>query len=175
MTTQPVPPRGVFDYMAGSRTYAPLPKPPTFNGECWKSFILRFELWGRQTGLSNEELAARFLLALTGKAAEFSLEIPSACLNNFEEMKLRFTQKFDRTLEPSTARALLHSAKQSSDEDLEDYADRIVKLVDVGYPATSSAERNKLSVEQFLKGCSDVRHIWCRCITQVLLGRLLLK
>ena len=81
-------------------------------------------------------------------------------MNNFEEMKLRFTQKFDRTLEPSTARALLHSAKQSSDEDLEDYADRIVKLVDVGYPATPSVERDKLSVEQFLKGCSDVRQAY---------------
>ena len=47
------------------------------------------------------------LLALTDNANDFALEIPEQTKQNYAELKQRFASKFDKPMEPSTARSIL--------------------------------------------------------------------
>ena len=106
-------------------------------------------------GMPKADKVGRFLLALTGKANDFALEIPEQTKQNYMELKQNFAAKFDKPMEPSTARSILQNLTQESSKDLETFADRLLKLVDFAYPMILPKEIEGLAVEQFLKGCSE--------------------
>ena len=62
--------------LVNTRGNAPLPKAPTFDGTGWKGFIHQFELWCSAYGFPEGDKVGRFLLALTGKANDFALQVP---------------------------------------------------------------------------------------------------
>ena len=97
----------------------------------------------------------RFLLPLTGKANDFALEVPEQIKQNYVELKQKFAAKFDKPIELSTARSILQNLRQDSSEDLETFAERLLRIVDFVYPMILPKEREGLAVEQFLKGCSE--------------------
>ena len=103
--------------LVNTRGSAPLPKAPTFDGTGWKGFIHQFELWCSAYGLPEGDKVGRFLLALTGKANDFALEVPEQTKQNYVELKQRFAAKFDKPMEPSTARSIMHNLKQEPSED----------------------------------------------------------
>ena len=105
--------------LVNTRGNAPLPKAPTFDETGWKGFIHQFELWCSAYGLPEEDKVGRFLLALTGKANDFALEVPEQIKQNYAELKQKFAAKFDKPMEPSTARSILQNLTQDSSEDLE--------------------------------------------------------
>ena len=110
--------------LMNTRGNAPLPKAPTFDGTGWKGFIHQFELWCSAYGLPEGDKVGRFLLALTGKANDFALEIPEQTKQIYAELKQKFAAKFDKPMEPSTARSIMHNLKQEPSEDLETFAER---------------------------------------------------
>ena len=58
-------------------------------------------------------------------------------------------------MEPSTARSILQNLTQESSEDLETFAERLLRIVYFAYPMILLKEREGLAVEQFLKGYSE--------------------
>ena len=146
--------------LVNTRGSAPLPKAPTFDGTGWKGFIHQFELWCSAYGLPEGDKVGRFLLALTGKANDFALEVPEQTKQNYAELKQRFAAKFDKPMEPSTARSIMHNLKQEPSEDLETFAERLLKIADFAYPMIQPREREGLAVEQFLKGCREIQQAY---------------
>ena len=146
--------------LVNTRGSAPLPKAPTFDGTGWKGFIHQFELWCSAYGLPEGDKVGRFLLALTGKANDFALEVPEQTKQNYAELKQRFAAKFDKPMEPSTARSIMHNLKQEPSEDLETFAERLLKIADFAYPMIQPREREGLAVEQFLKGCREMQQAY---------------
>ena len=146
--------------LVNTRGNAPLPKAPTFDGTGWKGFIHQFELWCSAYGLPEGDKVGRFLLALTGKANDFALEIPEQTKQNYAELKQRFAAKFDKPMEPSTARSIMHDLKQEPSEDLETFAERLLIIADFAYPMIQPREREGLTVEQFLKGCREIQQAY---------------
>ena len=146
--------------LVNTRGSAPLPKAPTFDGTGWKGFIHQFELWCSAYGLPEGDKVGRFLLALTGKANDFALEVPEQTKQNYVELKQRFAAKFDKPMEPSTARSIMHNLKQEPSEDLETFAERLLKIADFAYPMIQPREREGLAVEQFLKGCREIQQAY---------------
>ena len=146
--------------LVNTRGNAPLPKAPRFDGTGWKGFIHQFELWCSAYGLPVGDKVGRFLLALTRKANDFALEIPEQTKQNYAELKQRFAAKFDKQMEPSTARSIMHNLKQEPSEDLETFAERLLKIADCAYPMIQPKEREGLAVEQFLKGCREIQQAY---------------
>ena len=146
--------------LVNTRGNAPLPKAPTFDGTGWKGFIHQFELWCSAYGLPEGDKVGRFLLALRGKANDFALEVPEQTKQNYAELKQRFAAKFDKPMEPSTARSIMHNLKQEPSEDLETFAERLLKIADFAYPMIQPREREGLAVEQFLKGCREIQQAY---------------
>ena len=146
--------------LVNTRGNAPLPKAPTFDGTGWKGFIHQFELWCSAYGLPEGDKVGRFLLALTGKANDFALEVPEQTKQNYAELKQRFAAKFDKPMELSTARLIMHNLKQEPSEDLETFAERLLKIADFAYPMIQPREREGLAVEQFLKGCREIQQAY---------------
>ena len=143
--------------LVNTRGSAPLPKAPTFDGTGWKGFIHQFELWYSAYGLPEGDKVGRFLLALTGKANDFALEVPEQTKQNYVELKQKFAAKFDTPMEPSTARSIMHNLKQEPSEDLETFAERLLKIADFAYAMIQPKDRKGLAVEQFLKGCRETQ------------------
>ena len=144
--------------LVNTRSNAPLPKAPTFDGTGWKGFIHQFEC--SAYGLPEGDKVGRFLLALTGKANDFALEIQEQTKQIYAELKKRFAAKFDKPMEPSTARSIMYNLKQDPSEDLETFAERLLKIADFDYPMIQPREREGLAVEQFLKGCREIQQAY---------------
>ena len=136
------------------------PIQPVFNGEGWKGFITKFEIWCEQARIKPEDKGSRFLLSMIGKANDFISEIPSSFVRNFEVLKDQFKQKFENTIQPVTARSMIGNVQQEVGEDLDTFASRINRLIDIGYPSLSNMDRNNLGLEVFLKGCGDGLHAY---------------
>ena len=146
--------------LVNTRGSAPLPKAPTFDGTGWKAFIHQFELWCSAYGLPEGDKVGGFLLALTGKANEFALEVLEQTKQNYAELKQKFAAKFDKPMEPSTARLIMHNLKQEPSKDLETFAERLLQIADFAYPMIQPKEREGLTVEQFLKGCRETQQAY---------------
>ena len=142
------------------RGSVPLPKAPTLDGTGWKGFIHLFELWCSTYGLPEVDKVGRFLLVLVGEANDFALEVLEQTKQNYAELKQKFAAKFDKPMEPSTARSIMHNLKQEPSEDLETFAERLLNIADFAYPMIQPKEREGLAVEQFLKGCRETQQAY---------------
>ena len=112
-----------------------LPKLPTYGGKStWEAFITTFETLARRMKMTEIDKGDCLLISLLDKAAEFYHTLPQSTLRNYSELERRLGNIND----PITVRRQLMSLKQNVGEELEEFGERISKLVRQAYPNAST-------------------------------------
>ena len=140
------------------RRRSPLPpKLVPFSGEStgstWLSFIFQFEPYADRYNWSSHKKAQRLLDCLTGKALDFIRKLHLE--NGFKTIKKNLKKRFGATEEPITVRRSLQFVKQTENEKLEEFAQRVLFLVMDGLPGAKQKTVEQIAIEHFLRGCSD--------------------
>ena len=106
----------------------------------------------RKTWSENKNLD-RLFRCLTEKALEYAVK----CKNNtsYENLNGELKLRFDSSDEPVPAPQKLHLAKQSDDETLEVYMQRILSIATDGFGDFDNAVMQQIAIEAFLRGCQN--------------------
>ena len=142
--------RGQVSYM--------LPKLPTYDGKStWEAFITTFETLARRMKMTEIDKVDCLLISLRDKAAEFYHTLPQSTLRNYSELIEKLERRFGNIDDPITVRRQLMSLKQNVGEELEEFGERISKLVRQAYPNASTDLQESMAVDHFIRGASDKR------------------
>ncbi|XP_061177795.1 trichohyalin-like [Saccostrea echinata] len=76
-------------------------------------------------------------------------------LDKLIECKLK--ERFDKKDQPYIIRRQLQEIKQNPEETIEEFAERIEELAAEGYPETPEFFKNTITVDAFLRGCTEKR------------------
>ena len=138
------------------RSLSPLPpKLQTFTGDpskgSWSGFILKFERIAERHRWSKDKMLDRLFSSLTEKALEYAIK----CKNNktYDGLRQELKLRFDMTDEPMIARQKLVTAKQTDDETIEAYMQRVLNIASDGYGEYDFKVMQQMAIEAFLRGC----------------------
>ena len=117
----------------------------------WSGFILKFERIAERHRWSKDKMLDRLFSSLTEKALEYAIK----CKNNktYDGLKQELKLRFDMTDEPMIARQKLVTAKQTDDETIEAYMQRILNIASDGYGEYDFKVMQQMAIEAFLRGC----------------------
>jgi hypothetical protein len=134
------------------------PKLSTYDGTGdgdWKSYHLqfvhtatRFE-WGELQKLDN------FLMCLRGKALKYFSTRPTSVQRDFDTLMDKMAQRFGNKDLPHSIRRQLQDVKQTIEESIEEYAERVQEMATEGYVEASEDIVEMMATEAFLRGCKD--------------------
>ena len=134
---------------------------PLFCGKAkWGSFWMQFQRIARRYAWDEESVMDRLVCSLRDEALTFFSEMPDYVQNNLESVTHHLSRRFDEHLPPEAYRMSLRSAHCGRNEQLEEYAARIRRLVYKGYPGSEAKLRETLNVEYFVGGLSDTDMIY---------------
>ena len=135
----------------------PPPKMATFSGSAgtWKSFILQFKQTAKQYHWDESSKRKRQLECLRGKAIEFVYSNSSYIRKDYKRLVKELDRRFGEHDQLSMKRRQLLSARQTEDESLADWADRILTLVRECYRHADEAMLQAMATEAFLRGCRE--------------------
>ena len=138
------------------RSLSPLPpKMEVFSGDSkgptWLSFITKFHRIARRRRWSKRKRLDRLFDCLAETALEFAVK--SRGRHSYKELKKELGLRFDLREPPVAARQSLHVMKQSDDESLETYLQRVLTVAMNGYKTCDNNTIQQLATEQFLRGC----------------------
>ena len=164
---------------SSDRSLSPLPpKLEEFSGDpnkTWSGFIIKIERTALRHKWSEEKKLDRLLGCLTDEALEYAVK--SKNNYSYTELKAELKLRFDLTDEPVTARNKLHDVKQTDDETLEAFMQRVLSIAKNGYAKFDAETMQQLATESFLRGCqnkeagiSNVQEA-CRKMKMIISGR----
>ena len=143
---------------SSDRSLSPFPtKQHSFSGDptrgSWSSFSIKIERIAERHKWSENKKLDRLFSCLTEKALEYAVK----CKNNksYENLNGELKLRFDSSDEPVAARQKLHLAKQSEDETLEVYMQRILSMATDGFGDFDNAVMQQMAIEAFLRGCQN--------------------
>ena len=132
----------------------PLPK-LSFEGEHWIGFIAQFELVAKNFGWSEAEKLANFTMSLMKGAAEFYSILLTRKEQDYEWLKNKFQHHYG-TDSATTIRYELLQTEQKEDESLEEYLERLQKMVVASFLDASKREAcSPFFLDAFMKGCRN--------------------
>ena len=133
------------------------PKIPLFHGEPgeWPSFYFAFRQVVNGMRLGNAQRKQRLLQSLRGKAAAYLLAKPHTTHYSFRRLLKEMGRRFDAKEAPSAVRHQLLDARREEGETLDDFAERIQRMVQVALPTLSYAAQAPFAVDCFLRGCKE--------------------
>ena len=135
----------------------PRAKMPTFEGkEEWDSFINPFERMARRNDWGPQQKLDRLHESLRGAAASFVYTQPEEVQEDYPQLCRELQHRFGRQDPPSTARQKLGELRQGK-EAVEEYAERVRRLVSRAYPDVPLATQEELAAEAFLRGYKSPR------------------
>ena len=135
----------------------PRAKMPTFEGkEEWDSFINPFERMARRNDWGPQQKLDRLHESLRGAAASFVYTQPEEVQEDYPQLCRELQHRFGRQDPPSTARQKLGELRQGK-EAVEEYAERVRRLVSRAYPEVPLATQEELAAEAFLRGYKSPR------------------
>ncbi len=150
-------------YKKGSKRPAgpPPPKMATFSGTSgtWRAFFLQFKLTAKHYRWTESLMLSRLLESLRGKAIEYVYSQSSSLRRDFRKLVKALDSRFGDKEHASMRRRQLSSAIQEEDESLDDWADRVAKLVRESYRHSSDEVHQDMSVEAFFRGCKEKRAV----------------
>ena len=130
---------------------------PTFEGkEEWDSFINPFERMARRNDWGPQQKLDRLHESLRGAAASFVYTQPEEVQEDYPQLCRELQHRFGRQDPPSTARQKLGELRQGK-EAVEEYAERVRRLVSRAYPEVPLATQEELAAEAFLRGYKSPR------------------
>lgn len=142
-----------------SRSRSPSPQRPKmdiFTGDpskdlSWANFITKFE---RQVGpreWSDDRKLNRLFNCLSGTALEFANRC--AGQDDYHALVKEMGQRFDLRDTPVGARQKLHIIKQTEDESLEVFLQRVMTVAIDGFGLADNTTLQNIATEAFLRGC----------------------
>ena len=150
--------RGASRSPSSDRSLSPLPpKMQSFAGDpskgSWSGFILKFERIAERHRWNKDKMLDRLFSSLTDKALEYAIK----CKNNttYDGLKRELKLRFDMTDEPMIARQKLVTAKQTDEETIEIYMQRILNIASDGYGEYDFKVMQQMAIEAFLRGCQN--------------------
>jgi hypothetical protein len=135
----------------------PAPKLPSFHGETnkWRAFIYQFSETAKTHRWSRQHRLEKLKACLRDKAMEYVHNLHSHVKYDYKELKKALTKRYGQKDPPSYARRQMYSMKQLDQETIEDYADRVLRLVLDGFPKAPEDITQQVAVETFLHGCRE--------------------
>ena len=133
------------------------PKIPLFHGEPgeWPSYYFAFRQVVNGMRLSNSQRKQRLLQSLRGKAAAYLLAKPHATHFSFRRLLKELGRRFDAEEAPSAVRHQLLDARREEGETLDEFAERIQRMVQLTLPTLSYRAQAPFAVDCFLRGCRE--------------------
>ena len=132
-----------------------LPKLKYYSGDTdWETYKFQFERMAERHGWSKRKMAERLVDCLDGKALSFVKELK---LESYHQLAKNLARRFGSKDAPAIARSKLDIIKQTVDESVEDFSQRVHFLTLEGHPEATQKTIDVLSVEAFHRGCRDKR------------------
>ncbi|MCG8044734.1 MAG: hypothetical protein N0E48_03455 [Candidatus Thiodiazotropha endolucinida] len=145
-------------YTGSDTSLSPSPAPPKmerFSGDpsklSWNAFIAKFSRTAIRRDWSEDKKLDRLFDCLTDKALEYANR--SVNRDDYNELKKELALRFDMRDAPVAARQQLHVIKQSDEETLEDFLQRVLTITMDGYQKTDTDTVQQIATESFLRGC----------------------
>jgi hypothetical protein len=136
-----------------------IPKGLSFDGSSelpWNHFILKFNSYCRSQGYRNEEKLDALMWCLTGKASTFYMALLERYPHlNFYQVETELKERFDQGGGPENLMAQFMSETQSPNEELRDWADRVLSLAYRALKDLPDDQAMSMAVTRFCQGCSD--------------------
>ena len=137
----------------------PSPKMPTFNGNSTDDWVAYHELQTERIAKTYqwdvETKLEKLIESLRGKAASYFDRLPELDSENYEILPTDLLDRYDRRDPPGTLRLQLQSIKQTVDEDLETFAERVQQLAFDACPQATVQTVNNAAIDAFLCGCKE--------------------
>lgn len=139
------------------RNDGPLPpKLSTFDGKSeWKPYYLQFIHIANKYNWDTQQRLDKLIECLRDKALKFYSTRPASIQNDFKQLSEKFNQRFGNKDLPYTIRRQLQDVRQNVDESIDEFAERVQEMATDGYIDTPEKVVDTISVDAFLKGCTD--------------------
>ena len=130
---------------------------PCYDGKTeWKPYYMQFIHFSNRYKWDSKQRLDRLIECLREKALKFYSTRPLSVQNDFVLLSEKLNQRFGNKDLPYTIRRQLQEVRQNIDETVEEFAERVQEMASDGYgPTTPENVVETISVDAFLKGCSD--------------------
>ncbi len=129
-----------------------------FNGDetsDWASFIMQFGERARRREWDNDSKLGALVDVLRSKALKFYSNAPESARSSYTLLVKCLEKRFGRKDPPTTVRRKLQHLTQADEESLEAFAERVLTLVQDGFPESDEDLVQSIGVDTFLKGCRE--------------------
>ena len=136
----------------------PSPKMPTFNGNSkddWVAYHVQFERIAKTYRWDVETKLEKLIESLRGKAASYFGILPELECENYAILTTVLLDRYGRKDPPSTLRLQLQFIKQTVEDDLEAFAERVQQLAHDAYPQATVQTVKDAAIDAFLRGCKE--------------------
>ena len=116
----------------------------------WRGFITKFDRVALLRGWFDNKKLDRLFDCLTDKELEYANRAEG---RDYYLLKNELALQFNLRDEPVATRQRLHIIKQSEEESLEDFLQRVLTVTIDGYDDAQIATLQQLATEAFLQGC----------------------
>ena len=139
------------------RPSSPSAKLPTFNGTVgqWDNFEYQFENLASEFGWNRRKKLRKLKTCFSGNAVSYVRYLTPDVSNSYTTMIRRLRERFQGSERPDILRKDLHDTKQRVDENIEDFADRVMRLVTLAYNTMADEVHSTMGTETFLRGVRD--------------------
>ena len=136
---------------------ASLPKALTFDGKTsWASFKRKFKTYAEASSWSENEKNHAMCWSLTGKAADYyALLTERDAQIDYSTLMDRMERRLGARELPETSYARFASAQQRENEELEDWADRVLTLANRAFKDLPESHMNRQAIIKLCQGCAD--------------------
>ena len=140
------------------QTFAP--KSLKFDGtdknEDWVSFVVKFEMYADAYQWTDTQKRAQLCWAMTGTAGKFCSAILRREKNiTFQELVNRMEKRFNLRKLVATLQVQFNNARQSENEDIDEWADRLLALADKAFRDLPEDYVTNQVVTKLCQGCLD--------------------
>jgi hypothetical protein len=139
------------------RRRSPTAKLPQFNGTVgkWERFEFQFQNIVNMYRWDDQQKLEHLKSCLIDHAIDFVSTLPPHILDSYPRMISSLRRRFRGTERPEILRKDLHDMKQRMDESVDEFADRILKVISLAFQGADQHFADLLGTEHFIRGVRD--------------------
>ncbi|XP_061177789.1 trichohyalin-like [Saccostrea echinata] len=134
------------------------PKLATYDGKSeWRPYFTQFNHIAKKYKWNDSDKLDKLIECLRDKALKFYSSRPENVQQDYKLLCQKLKERFDKKDQPHIIRRQLQEIKQNPEETIEEFTERIEELAAEGYPETPEFFKNTITVDAFLRGCTEKR------------------
>ncbi|XP_061189157.1 DNA ligase 1-like [Saccostrea echinata] len=134
------------------------PKLATYDGKSeWRPYFTQFNHIAKKYKWNDSDKLDKLIECLRYKALKFYSSRAENVQQDYKLLCQKLKERFDKKDQPHIIRRQLQEIKQNPEETIEEFAERIEELAAEGYPETPEFFKNTITVDAFLRGCTEKR------------------